>query len=368
MYGGPLRVAIDLSSHSRCFGLESEIVGLGSLNVSDNDLSPANFHNLPLGFPSVYRYSRGLRPWLAKNLHRFNGVIMHGLWLYPSWAAYLACREAGVSYAYFPHGMLDPWAVEGQGLLKRLKKTIYWYAREEQIFKNARCIFFTTQRERNASGKTFPSKREQRIVIPYGIATPSAKVSRPLRPELTMAAGDKTALFLGRVHPKKNVHFLLKAWIKANIPANWKLVIAGPIEPIYRTELTRLAEAPPCRKSISFVGPVTGEDKRYLLQNSSWFLLPSKQENFGVAVLEAISHGCPVAISNQVYLATELHSRSEILNLDENQWIEFFERRMTDETWRQRLCELDREFVLPKFAIKNIARSWTQTLNEVFVH
>ena len=368
MYGGPLRAAIDLSSHSRCFGLESEIVGLGALNIGDNELPLTDFHKVPLSFPLSYRYSRALRPWLAKNLCRFNGVIIHGLWQYPSWAAYLACKESGVKYAYFPHGMLDPWAVNSQGLLKRLKKTLYWYAREEQVFENASCIFFATERERSASGTTFPTGREQRIVIPYGVATSSRRVTRPLRPELTVAPGDKIALFLGRVHPKKNVHFLLNAWLKANVPANWKLIVAGPVGPTYRAELGRIAEAHPRGKSISFIGPVTGEDKLYLLQNASWFLLPSKQENFGVAVLEAINHGCPVVISSEVYLAAELHSESEILDLNEDQWVAFFKTRMTNEKRRQHICELDKQLVLPKFAIAKIASSWTQTLNEVFAH
>jgi glycosyltransferase involved in cell wall biosynthesis len=366
MYGGPLRAVIDLSFESRPFGLESEIVGFGNFNIPDCPLPREAFHCLPLHRPAAYRYSRSFKPWLTQNLRRFDGVVIHGLWQYPNWAAHLACLNAGVKYACFPHGMLDPWSVDGQGQFKRWKKTVYWQVREKKVFLAADCVLFTTERERTLSSATFRVVKDQKIVIPYGIAPSPGKVANPDRPELALPKNSKAALFLGRIHPKKNLHFLIRAWVKANLPDNWRLIIAGPGEASYLHLLKRIAASSPRGHTVSFVGAVSGEDKLYLLQNCSWFLLPSQQENFGVAVLEAIGNGCAVAISNEVYLADALHPDSEVLPLEQHRWIEFFENRMVNEAWRSHLCRLDAEIVQPKFAIKNVAKSWANTLSDVF--
>jgi glycosyltransferase involved in cell wall biosynthesis len=262
--------------------------------------------------------------------------------------------------------MLDPWCVRRQGLLRRIKKTAYWHAREKKAMLGSECILFTTERERNLANTTFSIPTRQTVIIPSGVPASPAKIDTPTRPELAIPTGTKAALFLGRIHPKKNLHFLIQAWNKAKIPPNWRLIIAGPCETSYLPELKRMASSCTSDSRIVFVGGVTGDDKAYLLQNCSWFLLPSKQENFGVAVLEAIGNGCPVAISNEVYLADELHPDSEVLPLEQNRWIEFFEKRMSNGKWRAHIKELDAEVSLPKFAISRIATSWVNTMNQIF--
>jgi glycosyltransferase involved in cell wall biosynthesis len=367
MSGGPLRAVLQLSLESQEFGLQSEILGLGGVDIPDCGLSRAAMHSVPTDTPKCYGYSRSLRPWLAKNLNRFDGVIMHGLWVYPNWATYLCCRNASKKYACFPHGMLDPWPVNGQGLIKRWKKRAYWHLRERKIFKDAESIFFTTNRERAVSNKTFNLPNRQRIVVPYGISElPNSPDGRPAHGGLELPSGRKAALFLGRVHPKKNVHFLVDTWGRATIPSEWHLIIAGPAEPPYLQHLKSMADSLPKGKNIHFVGPVSGADKAYLFQRCSWFLLPSEQENFGIAVLESISYGCPVVISDQVYLGDDLPQGSEVLGLGQQGWTEFLEKRMVDETWRAQRCAIDRELVKPKFAMRKVAKCWTDTLADVF--
>jgi glycosyltransferase involved in cell wall biosynthesis len=365
-YGGPTRAVLDLSARAEGFGLQSEILGFGEVEIPDNPIPKQLIHSLPIQPPKRYCYSPSLRAWLRDNLGRFDGAVLHGMWLYPNWAVSQECIKRKLPYACFPHGMLEPWAVYRQNSWKAIKKLSYWRFREKHIFKRARCIFFTTTRERILAETTFHLEGMQLFLVPYGVDVSRKQTLRPERPELVQPTERKVALFLGRLHPKKNVRLLIEAWAKAKPSAEWHLVIAGSGEDSYvgrlRTAVSRLGLG----KQIHFVGFVAGDDKSYLLQRSSWFLLPSFQENFGVAVLEAITCGCPAVISDQVFLADDLHDRSEILPVNIDAWVKFMVERMPNDSWREELARLDRELLIPWMTIEGIARAWAERLTQIF--
>ena len=85
-YGGPTRAVLDLSARAAEFGLQGEILGFGELDIADNPLPRHLIHALPIKTPKQYCYSPALRPWLRENLGRFDGVVLHGMWMYPNWA------------------------------------------------------------------------------------------------------------------------------------------------------------------------------------------------------------------------------------------------------------------------------------------
>ena len=100
-----------------------------------------------------YRWTPRLQPWLAENLSRFDGVVIHGLWQYHGYGSYCMVRGR-LPYVVFPHGMLDPYFKRAFPL-KHLKKQVYWLARERRMLRDARAVCFTTAIERDASAKTF---------------------------------------------------------------------------------------------------------------------------------------------------------------------------------------------------------------------
>ncbi len=364
--GGPLRAVIDLSSAAMDFGLDSELVGPAPFRASECALPMEKIHVLSRA-RSPWSFIPDLRQWLAANVSRFDGVVIHGLWLHPGWCAASICSMNSVPYSVFPHGMLDIWPVYGQGIIKATKKWVYWHLLERKVVSGSMCVFYTTKREMVNATSVFKTAAPAAIVVPYGAlhSTTSLDIA-----EVDIAVREKSegkfALFLGRLHPKKNVEFLLRAWATAAMPPEWTLLIAGEGSAHYKEKLNRIVLELGISRCVSFVGHVGGANKTHLLRSAAWFLLPSSQENFGIAPLEAIGAGCPIAVSPEVYLSEYLHNRSEIIPLEQAEWIDFLRTRMTNPEHRDRIVQLDIKYILPKFEMANVASAWATTLSSFF--
>ena len=364
--GGPLRAVLDLSAHAMTRGLDSELVGVGPLRIRDNLLSPSQIHAVAAALPGGYQVSWELRPWLAENLPRFDAVVIHGMWLYPNIVAWRECSRLGIPYAYFPHGMLDQYSIFGAGSRKALKKRLYLWLIESRVIAGAAAVWFTAARERLHACQIWPSIAPRSTVIPYGN---SIRQSPPLQPAEKMyliPPRTKVVLFLGRVHPKKNVHFLIQCWNAARIPEDFQLWIVGPCEQGYRAQLESLAQLSKMPDRIRFLFSfVAGEDKRYLLSASEWFVLPSLQENFGNSVMESVAAGTPVAISSEVYLADQFPQDAEILPLEQSAWVRFFEDRMPNRRWRNRRSESDQAAMSERFDVDRVVNGWIAAIREL---
>jgi len=364
--GGPLRSVLSLSFLGQSYGLESEVVGVGEFNVQDNPLQDSLIHSCGGEWPRSYSYSPLLRSWLERDVKRFDGVVIHGMWSYPSLAAAQECIRCGVPYACFPHGMLEPWAVSSQGWWKSLKKHVYWHLVEKRVFYSAEAALFATRRECELSGLAFPLECLSAVLPPFGVDTTDEILTNPPSDRILKATVDKYVLFLGRIHPKKNLMFLLEAWAQAKIQEGWQLVVAGPSEHGYLAELERLAKFLKIDKDVTFLEFVFGDDKQYLLQNAQWLVLPSKQENFGIVVLEALQCGCPVAISDQVFLADEMRGCTVTLKLQMADWIIFLCDKMGDQAYRCNCIKRGREVLCCNYNIKTVAKLWVSALTSLF--
>jgi glycosyltransferase involved in cell wall biosynthesis len=364
--GGPLRAVLDLSFFAQAYGLESEVVGIGEVDVQDNLLQSSLIHSCHGDWFRSYSYSPRLRTWLHKNVKRFDGVVLHGMWLYPNLAAAQECIRFGVPYACFPHGMLDPWAVGGQGWWKCIKKHVYWHLAEKMVFYNAEGALFATKREYALARNAFSFLCLSSILPVFGADRTVETVTMSPSDRVLKAAASRYVLFLGRIHPKKNLEFLFRSWAQAKVQAGWRLVIAGPGEDGYLAALNRMTKSLEIDDDVTFVDFVSGDDKKYLLKNAQWLILPSKQENFGIVVLEALQHGCPVAISDQVFLADELGNGVVTLKLRMDEWIQFFSGKMVDESYRRSRVERGRELLFCNYSFQFIAELWTIAFGALF--
>jgi glycosyltransferase involved in cell wall biosynthesis len=363
-YGGPLRLVLDLSARACSHGLQSEVAGVNQLRVHGSPLPESAIHSFAGGNEAGFAHSPALQSWLDLHISQYDAAAIHGAWHHPGWAAYLACKKHSVPYAFFPHGMLERWAVTGQGLIKHVKKRIYWRLRERHIANSASRVFFTTLKEQELTRVTFPVTAQQEILSVYGIEEPE-RVPAPARTDLHVPEDARLVLFLGRLHPKKNVPFLLQCWRDARVPEPWMLVVAGSGEPGYEAHIRQLARRYGIQDRVCFPGFVAGQDKGWLLQRADWYLLPSSQENFGIAVLEAVANGCAVAITDRVYLAEAFRSESEVLPLEPQAWVDFLATRMQNPSHRDQTAAADRAHLLNAFRMDSVVMKWAEAFHNL---
>lgn len=264
-----------------------------------------------------YAHSPRLRSWLDKNIHRYDAVVVHGLWQDLGRAVRSACQQPGrPPYFVFPHGMLDP-GLRKTYPFRHVKKWLYWQLVERQVLRDAHAVLFTCEEERRLARLSFPRYQCTEEVITYGAAAPNTddgSFTQAWHTRCPSANGRRFWLFLGRVHSKKGVDLLLSAYAKVrhSTPESSRsgfpdLVIAGPcLDESYLSSLKAIAETEGITPFVHWAGMLTGAAKWGAFQCAEAFILPSHQENFGIAVVEALACGRPVLITDRVNIWREL--------------------------------------------------------------
>ncbi len=258
-----------------------------------------------------YGYSPELVSWLREHRREFDVVIAHGLWQYQTFGTWRALHGTDTPYIVYCHGMLDAWFKRAHPL-KHLKKWLYWPWAEYRVLRDAAAVCFTAEEERTRSRESFWLYRARERITPIGIEAPAGDAEQQCRAFYAAHPAVKARpflLFLGRIHRKKGVDILLRAYAAAlaqrtDAPA---LVVAGPCtDAAYAEELRREAEALGLAGAVHWVPMLRGDEKWGALRACEAFVLFSHQENFGIAVVEALACGRPVLISDQIAIWREI--------------------------------------------------------------
>ena len=286
-------------------------VEVASLDSPDNPAIqdyPLPLHALGPG-KTAWCYSPRLIPWLRDNCRRFDAVVVDGLWQFHGVATREALRGTNVPYFVFPHGMLDPW-FKTTYPLKHLKKWLFWPWAEYRVLRDARAVLFTCEEERKLARQSFWLYKVTEQVVPFGTASPPTNKEELRQTFLTtypQLAGKRILLFLSRIHVKKGCDMLIEAFGRiAQQNHDVHLAIAGPCEPALLAALKAQVTALGLTERVHWLGMLKGPLKWGALHASSAFTLPSHQENFGIAVAEALGCGTPVLISDKVNIWTEV--------------------------------------------------------------
>ncbi len=306
--GGPIEGIKQLGTILTGMGHVVEVASLDHPDAPYLKDCPLPVH--PLGPATLhYAFSSRFIPWLRANRSQYDAVIVNGIWQYHSFATWRALRKSSTPYVVYTHGMLDPW-FKKQYPLKHLKKWMYWPWAEYRVLRDANAVLFTCEEERRLACASFWLYRCNDMVVSYGTAKPKGDPKVELLkffaryPEL---GGKKLALFMGRIHPKKGCDLLIEAFARVlGQHPNWHLVIAGPDQVGWRQELNCRAEQLGLAPRMTWTGMLGGEMKWGALRAAEIFVLPSHQENFGIAIAEALAAGVPALISNKVNIWREI--------------------------------------------------------------
>jgi len=308
--GGPAEGVLRLSAVASQCGHQVEIATLDSPETPWHEQALCPVHNLGPGRLGKYRYSPLLPQWLHSNAKRFDAVIVNGLWQYQGFATRAALRGTGVPYFVFAHGMLDPW-FRREYPLKHAKKLLYWPWGEHRVLRDARAVLFTCEEERRLARLSFPLYKVNEVVVSYG--TPGVEGDAASQRDAFLESfpalrNKRLLLFLGRIHPKKGVDLLVDAFSKlADAHPDLHLVLAGPDSGDEKSGLRRRVGEKLASRVI-WTGMLRDDVKWGAFRCADAFILPSHQENFGIAVAEALSCGLPVLISNKVNIWREIES------------------------------------------------------------
>ena len=304
--GGPTESVRVLLSYGP-IGYTGEVVTLD--DPSAPYLSDVGFPVHALGpTNTTYGFNAKLLPWLRANRHRFDGVVVNGLWQYCGYAAWRAL-SGNTPYVVFTHGMLDPY-FRYAFPLKHIKKWIYWVPFEYRVLRDAYRVLFTSKAEKRLAEQSFSLHKWNAYVVPYGASGPKGdpEVQREAFFEKCPAVkGKRFLLFLGRIHRKKGCDMLIDAFAKvANSDPDLHLVMAGPDQQLWSAKLKESVVAAGLTARVHWPGMLKGDAKWGSLFASEAFILPSHQENFGIAVAEALACGRAVLLADKVNIAEEI--------------------------------------------------------------
>jgi glycosyltransferase involved in cell wall biosynthesis len=223
-------------------------------------------------------------------------VSTHGLWKYSSVASRRWHSRTGRPYIVHPHGMLERWALQNSKWKKRIAALLY----EDRHLRSAACLRALCEAE--AQSIRAYGLRNPVCIIPNGVDLPELTESSALKAGSSVlqkfAQGRKILLYLGRLHPKKNVTNLVRAWkqmldSRPSIAKSWILAIAGWGASACQQKLKDLAAVP----SIVFVGAQFGAEKEASYRACDAFILPSLSEGLPMTVLEAWAHAKAVLMT-----------------------------------------------------------------------
>lgn len=260
-----------------------------------------------------WNYNKILKPWLKNNIQNYEIIIVHGLWQYQTLVVYQVLKRLKnkPKLLVMPHGMLDPYFQKAKGRkIKAIRNVIFWKLMESKLINSADSILFTCEEEKLLARESFvPYQPKKESVVGLGIECPLLFENKMIKEFSEKCNGwnqKPFLLFLSRIHEKKGVDILVEAYLRLHkeISDMPQLVIAGPgLETSYGQYIRTLSGR---NSNILFPGMISGDAKWGAFYACEAFILPSHQENFGIAIVEAMACQKAVIITDKINIWREI--------------------------------------------------------------
>jgi glycosyltransferase involved in cell wall biosynthesis len=360
--GGPPRIALRLAAGVASLGHHVTLMAYDApatkeaIDRERGEVAGADRIVLQL-LPSPDRlesvFARGARRQIEHIIRDQSIVHTHSIWNSITRVAHASALAHGVPFVVLANGMLDPWSMRQ----KAMKKQLALATGMRNTLNRAAFIHVANEYEKQgvrAVNITAPVE-----IIPNGI-NPEEFEPRPppglfyaQHPELK---NQPFVLFLSRVHFKKGLDYLAAAFarVAAKRP-DVRLVVAGPDEGA-REPFEAAIRASGLGDRVHLVGSIYSRDRYSALRDAACFCLPSRQEGFSVAILEAMACGTPVVVSEGCHFP-ELAARGagEVVPLETGAIAEALERVLVNDALRERMGAAGREMVMSEYTWPLIA-------------
>tara|TARA_A100001035_G_scaffold234773_1_gene198013 strand:- start:2337 stop:3536 length:1200 start_codon:yes stop_codon:yes gene_type:complete len=318
--GGPVRT---IENFVEYFGDEYEI----SIVCSDRDYLDNEPYSIK-DFNIWHRVGKAKVFYISKKNMRFRTVArilrntsydllyLNGLFSYTFTILPLLIRKINHKHSIIPciiapRGMLSLNARK----LKSSKKRIFLLvANFIGLYKN---LFFqaSNNSEKNDIANSLNYIKGNIFIAP-NLTTVSPINSSDIK---VKKKGPLRLVFLSRISPMKNLDFLLRSLLKVTNPVN--LEIYGNIDDEnYFKECLDIKERLPSNIKVVIKGHIKNDQVQNVLLEYDLFVLPTRGENFGHVILEALAAGTPVLVSNKVFWKSDNEGGIQTLSLQENKW------------------------------------------------
>ena len=312
LWGGASQAALATVKALRDYGIDAEI-------TTTNDHGPQlldvplcqriEYKQVPVRFfprfssasEAVQKFciSNQLTAWLWQHATDYDLFYIYSMFLYPPTVAMRIAHLKHVPYIVRPQGLLCEWSLQQS----KLKKHIYLSLMERSNLNCSQALHFMSEQEQQQAFKL--GLKPTSFVVPNGFTSfpPLLDARHRLRQLLNVLADEPIILFLSRLHPKKGLDCLIPALAKI-AHQRFTFVLAGSGASDYEAEVKSLLVSAGIQHRTYCCGFVEGEMKNLLLQGADLFALTSHSENFGIALLEALTVGLPVVVTPGVALAS----------------------------------------------------------------
>lgn len=274
-----MKIAFVVDNHSPAYGGPYTVISDQAYNLYKNNINIKVLYNSN----SFGKFNRNY----SEIFKRIDLVHIFGIWRPKIIFAFLQAKKQKKKIIISPLGALEPWSMSQ----KKIKKLIAWKVYQKNMLNYSDYIHATSDTEKeNILNKSINTPIK---VIPHGTKIYDTLLEKK-------SQNIKKAVFFSRIHEKKGLLELVECWSRIN-PKNWQLNIYGPVSNTdYLNQIKNKILNTQLHNKINIHNPIFDREKKInTMSDSSLFLLPSKSENFGMSILEALSFGIPVLTTTE---------------------------------------------------------------------
>ncbi len=373
-YGGPIQSVHNLNKGLVLCGVDVTVYTTSANGPDDLDVPigiPVDIDGVKVyyfkpGFFRFWFYSDDLRKSLAKNIGSFDLIHITSVFLFASTLGAYYAKKYKKPFIISPRGSLMGEPIKRKSsILKRL----YIYLVERHSLKGS-ILHFTAEVEREEYKKlNLPMKDS--FIIPNGLDFSQFDVvieSNLFRNKFNIPSEKSVILFLGRISWKKGFDTLIPAFKKISVKnAEALLVVAGVDDEGYmnkiKEEITRLN----LEDRVIFTGEILGNMKVAAFRESNVFVLPSYSENFGMAVVEAMSCELPVVITDGVGISGDIKNANAgiVIHKDEDVLADAVLSLLGDVENAKEIGKMGGQFVRAEYAGERMAEKMFREYNKI---